>query len=153
MPTLTLEDDTTITGGKLTIGDHDRLDERGSGNAGATLDDVDVVNHGTIQVDKVLAATLKLDGGTTITGGDLSIGSGKLEIGTDGSSAGATLDGVAVTNGNAIVIDDTVGSGASTSRRGRRGHTTITGGTLRVGVGGRNSPSKTAKAPFSTASP
>ncbi len=136
VPTLTLEDDTTITGGKLIIGDHDRLDiERGSGNEGATLDDVDLVNHGTIQVDKVLAATLKLDGGTTITGGDLSIGSwGKLEIGTDGSSAGATLDGVAVSNGNAIVIDDTVGSGAIIALM-LEDDTTITGGTLRIGEG------------------
>ena len=81
---------------------------------GATLDGVNVINSGTIQVDRpggeTIIVSLLLDGGTTVTGGTLLIYvdfptsnvEGALEIGT----GGATLDKVTVENNNILQIDD-----------------------------------------------
>ena len=74
-------------------------------SAGAILDGVTVSGSGTINVDlTALAASLILQGGTSIDGGTLAIGNaGILEIET---ALGALLKGgIAVTNGNLIQID------------------------------------------------
>jgi autotransporter-associated beta strand protein len=110
---LTLDDGTTITNGNLIIDSNNSLDIESS--AGATLDGVNVTNSGTIQVDGAsgppsTTVTLVLDGGTTITGGDLLIhslgspGEGIVEIET----GGATFDDVTVTNNNELKIDPSV---------------------------------------------
>jgi hypothetical protein len=97
---LTLQDTSSIVGGIL----------NGSGtifveaSTGATLDGVSVFDD-AIQVDDVSSpATLILDGGTTITESNVSIGSiGTLEAST---AAGATLASVAVDNSGLVQIDD-----------------------------------------------
>jgi hypothetical protein len=108
---LTLDDGTTITNGNLIIDSGNTLDIESS--AGATLDGVNVTNSGTIQVDGAASpttVTLVLDGGSTITGGDLLIhspgspGEGIVEIET----GGATFDDVTVTNHNELKIDSSV---------------------------------------------
>ena len=83
---------------------------------GATLNDVDVMNSGTIQVDSAGPGTtiisLVLEGGTTVTGGTLLIHvdfpvngiEGAVEIG----SGGATFDNVTVDNNNILTIEDGV---------------------------------------------
>jgi hypothetical protein len=92
---LMLEDGTTIAGGTLTIACRSELAVES--HAGATLDGVDVENHGTIQIDSCEDQTvvpLILNNGTSITGGTLDVGSkGMLDI---ESQSGATLDGVTV---------------------------------------------------------
>ena len=63
---LTLEDDTTITGGTLRVGEGSELAVENS--KGAVLDGVTVTNDGNIEIDPA-KATLIADDGTTITGG------------------------------------------------------------------------------------
>ena len=47
----------------------------GSNDLGATLDDVSVSNSGTIQIGTLAGdLTLKLEDGTTISGGTISVG-------------------------------------------------------------------------------
>ena len=72
-------------------------------SAGATLDGVKVTGSGNIQVDtNVIASTLVLDDGTTVTGGTLTVGSvGTLAVET---AAGATLNDVGVTNNHSIEV-------------------------------------------------
>jgi len=125
---LMLDDGTTITGGMLTIESGSQLDIEAT--TGATLDGVNVVNYGIINVDcgdETPTVTLMLDHGTTITGGMLSIGNvGVLDIETN---AGAVFDGVDVdvskyghveigtNSGATLTIEDTVtfdGSGIAT---------------------------------------
>ena len=102
---VTLDDGTSITNGNLAIAGGSTLGVESS--AGATLDNVTVTGTGTIQVDvptELAPATLNLDGGTSITGGNLSIGSvGTVVIqqGTGGSTV--TLDDVAVTGTDAVL--------------------------------------------------
>ena len=97
--TLTLDDGTVITNGDLNIGSIGVLEV--SSVAGATLDDVDVDNSGTIEVEE--GSTLLLEDGTTISGGDL-VNSGTVQIET---VDGAVLDGVSVNNdGGTIAVDD-----------------------------------------------
>ncbi|MDR3664744.1 MAG: hypothetical protein P4L86_30880, partial [Mycobacterium sp.] len=104
-----------VNGGAMSIAKGATLDiENAVTGTGATLNGVNVINSGTIQVDAPGAGTtvisLVLDGGTTVTGGTLLIhvgfpvGSieGTVEIGT----GGATLDGVTVANNNSLTIDD-----------------------------------------------
>ena len=92
---LTLDDGTIISGhGKLTIEHGGTLAIESSD--GATLDGVDVVNHGTIKVDAPVDADtvpLILDGGMEIAGGQLLIGSEGLVHVED---SGATFDGLTV---------------------------------------------------------
>ncbi|MGA2057048.1 MAG: hypothetical protein ABSG88_17260, partial [Bradyrhizobium sp.] len=123
---LTLDDGMTITNGNLIVDSNNTVDIESS--AGATLDGVNVTNSGTIQVDGAaspVTVTLVLDGGTTITGGDLLIhspgspGEGIVEIET----GGATFDDVTVTNNNELTIDPSV---TLTIDNG----TTINGGTI-----------------------
>ena len=86
----------------MSIGASSVLDIESS--AGATLDSVTVTvtSGGIIEVDLAAAATLTLDGGTSVTGGTLTIGgSGTLDI---LGNAGATLDNVDVNNANAIDV-------------------------------------------------
>ena len=110
---LTLDDDSTITGGTLKIGSAGALDiatgNDGTGH-GATLDGVAVTNDlGNIDVDVTdSGAVLTLDDDTTITGGNLTTGTyGALHIATgiDGSGHGATLDGVNVIDNGDINLD------------------------------------------------
>ena len=102
---LTLDDGTTITGGTLDI-EHARsavdITLGSHGGNGATLSDVAVTNAGTIAVDPTASgAILTLDDGTSITGGDLTVGHlGTLDIGAAGGGGvvgDPTLDGVTVT--------------------------------------------------------
>jgi hypothetical protein len=98
---LTLENGTTIDGGKLSIGNHGELDIEGGRHGGATLDDVNVVNDGIIRVDDSTPATLHLTDGTAIHGGALWVGyHGTVDI---DSSKGATLDDVSVWNDGTIM--------------------------------------------------
>jgi autotransporter-associated beta strand protein len=103
---LHLLDGTSITYGDIKIAANSVLDIESAG--GATLNDVNVANSGTIQVDGGgPTVTLVLDGGTTITGGELlihdpeSTGEGIVEIET----GGATFSDVTVTNNNELIID------------------------------------------------
>ena len=104
---------------------------------GATLDDVYVLNSGTIQVDRVgsepITVSLLLDGGTTVSGGTLLIHidfptsnfEGTVEIGT----GGATFDHVRVLNNNSLTVDD---GSVLTLTDG----TTINGGIINDGTAG-----------------
>ena len=135
---LTLDDGTTVSGGKLTIGSAGVLDievgpqgqggANGPGNPDATLDGVKLINSGTIDVDPAASgAILMLDDGTTITGGALHIGGkGEVYVQDNGASFGATLDGVAVTNDGSLEI----GAPTAGSTLFLDGGTTISGGTL-----------------------
>jgi fibronectin-binding autotransporter adhesin len=117
--TLTLDFDTSITGGILTNTGLVHIESA----AGATLDGVQVNNDaGTIQIDTIsFDGKLIADDGTTITGGNLTIGSlGLFEVETP---KGATLDGVTVGNSGVVQVD--TGSVLSLT-----GGTTITGGTI-----------------------
>ena len=136
--TLTIEDGTTITDGTLIIEDGTLDVEAGPRNGlGATLDGVTVENDGTVQVDsvKLPTVTLTLVDGTSITGGDLTIGSvGVLDIeGPNGPGSignpDAILDGVTLTNDGAI----DVGLTASGAFLALEDDTTISGGTLTIG--------------------
>ncbi|MFZ0422007.1 MAG: hypothetical protein WAL80_03930 [Xanthobacteraceae bacterium] len=143
---LTLDDGTSITGGTLTVGQLGTLDIGAAGGGGAvgdpTLDGVTVTLEsngsatGTIAVDPSgLGEILTLDDNTTISGGKLTISSaGVVDIvmGNVGQGSGATLDGVSVTNGNAINVDPTASGAVLTLDDG----TTITGGTLSIGSAG-----------------
>ncbi len=76
--TVTLESGVAVNGGVLSIAGGATLDiENSVTGAGATLNGVDVLNSGTIQVDAGSGGTttvaLVLDGGTTVTGGTLLI--------------------------------------------------------------------------------
>jgi hypothetical protein len=135
--TLVVEDGTTITGGKLSIGSFGVLDvELGAGilTAGtpdATLDGVKVVNRGNIHVGTAIVTadpTLLLDDGTTITGGALHIGgSGQVYVQNNGAPFGAKLDGVHVTNDGSLEIGAPTVAGSTLILDGG---TTISGGTL-----------------------
>jgi hypothetical protein len=100
-----LDDGTTISGGTLTIeNSSSELDIEAS--TGATLDGVTVVNTagGTLNVDPG-KATLILDDGTTMTGGNLDIGSkGTLDVEAGSNGDGATLDGVNITNDGVLQV-------------------------------------------------
>ncbi len=103
-------------------------------STGVDLDNVAITGAGTIQVDTVtpiqtVPATLNLDGGTSMTGGTLSIGgSGTLVIQAGGGGDNVTLDGVTVINGNSIEIGgNSVGANLVLDDG-----TKITGGTLTV---------------------
>jgi hypothetical protein len=128
----------TISNGTLTIDPHSALEiSVGNDDSGnTTLDHVSVANNGHISVDVTdSGAILTLDDDTTITGGCLTISpQGALDIatGNDGSGHGATLDGVAVTNGGNINVDVT-DSGAILTLND---DAAISTGTLTVGTHG-----------------
>src|ERR1019366_6865882 len=87
-----------------------------------------------IEVGVSSTATLTLDGGTTITGGTMTIGdTGEVYVQNGTGTFGATLDGVAVSNGGEIGIGGPVSSGSTLILDDG---TTISGGTLVLdGVG------------------
>ena len=140
---LTLDDDTLITGGTMTIGSSGTLDivtgSLGSGY-GATLDGVTVTSSGAIDVDPTVqglasGAILTLDDGASINGGTLTIGSADtVEVVYGSENVGATLDNVSVTNSGTIQVGNTTaGDPTLTLEDG----TTINGGTLAIGSGDR----------------
>ena len=146
---LTLDDGTTILGGKLTVGNDGSgvLDiEIGNSPGGpanfwgfpdsnfpdATLDGVKVINNGTIDVGlSASGAIVALDDGTTISGGEMNIGGNDiLEVVSGSNGAGATLDNVYVSNSGAIQVGVvTEGDPTLTLKNG----TTIIDGTLSIG--------------------
>jgi fibronectin-binding autotransporter adhesin len=143
-PTLLLDDGTTISAGKLTLGNLGVLDvETGptilrAGMPDATLDGVTVANGGNIDVGTTGASdpTLLLDHGTTINGGKLTLGNlGVLDVETGPTALGAgtpdaTLDGVTVVNGGNI----DVGATSTSDPTLLLDHgTTISGGKLTLG--------------------
>ena len=107
---LTLDDNTKISGGKLTVSSAGVVDivmgSAGQGS-GATLDDVTVTDGNAINVDPTASgAVLTLDDGTTITGGTLSIGTaGELVVGSNLNDNGATLYETGIDNAGTISID------------------------------------------------
>jgi hypothetical protein len=121
--TLILDGGATITGGSMTIGPFGELDiENDSSGIGlafagfggfqppsATLDDVAIDNNGVIAVDAPGSAdtvTLLLEGGTTITGGRITVGSsGELDVERGFNGGGATLDDVWLTSSGSIDVD------------------------------------------------
>ena len=146
---LTLDDGTTIGGGgSLTI---DACSSLQIESGGATLDDINVTNHGAIQVDVSDSSTmLRLDDDTAISGGSLSIGNAgvlDVETGADGSGHGATLDGVNVTDGGIIEVgvstdailtlgDGTTINGSGTLTINAGSTLDVDGGTTTIDLGG-----------------
>jgi fibronectin-binding autotransporter adhesin len=122
---LTLDDGTTITKGTLTIGIAGTLEV--STGFGATLSGVSVDSSGKIQVDGGSALTLE---STTIAGGLLS-NRGTVHIET---AAGATFDGVNVDNAYGTIQVDTDQS--PPAKLIVDDGTTISNGTLAVGING-----------------
>ena len=122
--TLTLQDGTTIDGGRLSIGYHGELDIEGGHHGGATLEGVTVDNDGTIQVDFPSQSTmLTLEDGTTIEGGTLKVGSSGVIDSSAGHNAiehtdifnngiiestggKLTVDGGTITNTGLLAADD-----------------------------------------------
>jgi fibronectin-binding autotransporter adhesin len=105
---LTLNNGTLLSGDTLDIGAGSLVAVE-NGNVqgiGATMDDVQVANAGTIQVDGGLSGvTLILSDGTGVTGGILSIGSvGILDVEGGAFSTDVTLDGVTVDNTGSIEV-------------------------------------------------
>jgi len=114
---VTFQSGVVVNGGAMSVARGATLDiENPVTGVGATLNDVDVMNSGTIQVDTAGPETkiisLVLDGGTTVTGGTLLIHvdfpvpgiEGAVEIG----AGGATFENVTVDNNNILTIDDGV---------------------------------------------
>jgi VCBS repeat-containing protein len=133
--TLLLEDGAAIAGGTLTINAGGKLDiEFGASGSGATLDGVILYNSGIVEVDAAVASTgmLRLEDGTIISGGTLTIGDGAtLAIGSGANDLGATLDGVGVGNSGRIEIDARDQDPTLILEAG----TIISGGTLAIGSG------------------
>ena len=103
---LTLDDGTTITNGNLIVDSGNTLDIESS--QGATLDGVNVMNSGTIQVGS--SATLTLEGGTTITGGVID-DAGTLSVGALSEIENATINGggdLTVTSGTLTLSEVTL---------------------------------------------
>jgi hypothetical protein len=133
MATLIVEDQTTISGGLLSIGSAGMLDVEtgvaGPGH-GATLDGVNVIDHGGIEVGATSScAVLTLDGGATIGGGgSLTIDAGSsLQI--EGSGA---LDGINVTNHGTVQVDVS----SSSTMLMLDDDSAISGGSLSIGKAG-----------------
>ncbi len=113
--TLLLDDGTTISGGTLVLDDSTSTlhIEPGSSSTDVTLDNVAVTNAGNIQVDPGVA-DLILTGGTTISGGTLTIG---LDAGEVDISGAATFDNLNVSNESLLQLD----TGATLSIAGTLG--------------------------------
>ena len=101
--TLILDDNSTITGGTLTIGSSGLFDvEHGANgpNHGATLDGVSVTGDGALDVGNVSSgAILTLDGGTTVlVSGTLTINAGST-FDVDGGTTTIKSVGTVANNG------------------------------------------------------
>ena len=116
--TLTLLGGATISGGALSVASGATLDVEGAGSPAATLGDVLVTDSGAIDIGTTSTAVLLLDGGTSISGGALTINTGSaLDVET---GAGASFAGVSVTNtglveilaGSKLVLNGTTANGA-----------------------------------------
>jgi fibronectin-binding autotransporter adhesin len=126
--TLTLKNGAAVADGDLTIEPYATLDVTTTG--GATLSGVTVASSGTIDVD---AKSVLVLAHSSIGGGDL-VNAGTVHVESD---AATTFDNVDVDNGpaGAIVVDDD-GDTPVPSTLVLGGDTTITGGTISVGVVG-----------------
>ena len=106
--TLTLTDGAMLSGDTLAInpGSLLAIEQPNAQGDGATFDDVQVDNSGTIQIDpSELRVTLTISDGSTVTGGLLSIGPvGVLDVEGGSFSQEVLLDGVSVNNGDVINI-------------------------------------------------
>jgi hypothetical protein len=110
---LTLDGGTTINTGVLTIGSTGTVDVESTGSIGpdATLNGVTVNDNNSttdgIEVGQSSTATLLLEGGTTINGGPLMIGStGTVDVESTGSiGPDATLNGQVVNKGTIEATD------------------------------------------------
>ena len=106
--TLTLTDGTVMSGDTLAInpGSLVAIEQPNAQGDGATFDDVQVDNSGTIQVDpSELRVTLTISDGSTVTGGLLSIGPvGVFDVEGGSFSQEVLLDDVSVNNGDVINI-------------------------------------------------
>ncbi len=111
---VTFQGGTAVNGGEMSIAKGATLDiENPVTGTGASLNGVDVVNSGTIQVDSegpgTTSITLLLDGGTQVTGGTLLVHVGfpnnTIEGVAEIGKGGATLDDVNVINNNQVIID------------------------------------------------
>ena len=132
--TLTLDDATTMFGGRLTVDCGATLAIES--NTGATLDDVQVWNFGVIHVDEESSptTTLVLSDGTTVTGGSLFIGcDGAVNVEAGDNGSGATLDDVQVWNFGVIHVDE---ESSPTTTLVLSDGTTVTGGSLFIGCDG-----------------
>ena len=94
---------------------------------GLNLNDVDITQTLTGGIALSAGATLTIDGGTSISGDDLTFG-GTADTLTAGSG-GATLSGVTVTGGGTIDVGTALTAATLTVDGG-----SITGGTVNVGV-------------------
>jgi probable HAF family extracellular repeat protein len=134
---------TSITDGALTFGtSSDMLDVEGAGSPAATLDDVTVTGGGTIDVGTTTttatAATLLIDGGTSIADGALTFGASSDILDVEGAgNPAATLDDVTVTGGGTIDVGTTTTATAATLLIDGG---SITGGTINVGVASSYTP-------------
>ena len=153
--TLTLQDTSSITGGKLVNLGTVNIEQ----STGAALDHVSVTGGGTINNDlnvpSTPPATLILKNGTSITDGSIEVGSvGTLEVSDGGASLtgvtidvtsggivqadsgdtltlnGATINGGTVTNGG--TLNSTATSGIHGATIGNSGTLELTGGTLTI---------------------
>ena len=126
--TLTLKNGVVVTDGDLTIEPYATLDVTTAG--GATLSGVTVTSSGAVDVDAKSVLVLEH---SIISGGDL-VNSGTVHVETD---AATTFNNVDVDNGTAaaIVVDDEGGTPVP-STLVLDGDTTITGGTISVGMVG-----------------
>jgi hypothetical protein len=99
--TLTLGSGTTVNGGTINISGNGTLEIEAS--SGATLNGVSITGTGTMKIDDpAVSSILVLAGGTSMTGGTLTIGSaGTLEIDT---APGATLNDVRIINDHVIEV-------------------------------------------------
>jgi fibronectin-binding autotransporter adhesin len=127
-PTLILQNAVAITNGDLTIEPFGTLDVTSTG--GATLSAMKVTSYGTVAVDKGSVLVLEH---STISGGDLH-NAGTVHVETDATT---TFDSVYVDNGETgtIVIDDDAGTPVPSTLL-LDGDTTVTGGTLSIGMVG-----------------
>jgi Laminin G domain len=128
--TLTLQNGATVTGGSIVNAGTLHIET----STGAKLDGVSVTGGGAIIVDVVTTttpATLKLDDGTTITGGTLNIG----KVGTLDVEAG-TINGQSATLEGVDVVADatsTIAVGASgAAKMTLEGSSTVTGGKMSI---------------------
>ena len=127
---LLLKDGTTFSNGTLALGAGGTGTVNVESLSGATLHGVTVTAHDVsdgIEIGKNGVSTLTMDGGTTMTGGTLTIDTtGTLQV----DPSLAVLSGVNLVNHGNIIVDP--GTAQLTLKSG----TVVTGGTIHVGDDG-----------------